>query len=103
VAIYEQAMAAAFVLLLLGGLVLLWRRQQPGGVWPARGRTKSARALIVEERVALSTHHCLFVVRLRERRIVVATHPAGTIFGPEIEEFGPYLHQAQAAQTDGAQ
>lgn len=100
-AIYEQAMGAIFVLLLLGGSVLLWRRQQMGGVWSIRGRSKPEQVLFVEDRVALGSHHSLFVIRLHGRRIVVATHPAGTSFGPAIEEFGPYLQQVRATHWDG--
>lgn len=90
-AVIDQIFAAVCVMLLLGAFVLVVRRRQGGALWPAMLSRKSAGLLAQEDRLALGPQHCLHVIRLDGRRILVATHPGGVTFGPEPESFAGLL------------
>ncbi len=57
---------------LLGGVLLFLKKKMPG----VSGMTKAPRALEVVERVTLGPHHALHLVRVGERRVLVATAPS---------------------------
>jgi flagellar biogenesis protein FliO len=93
----EQAVAAISVLALLGGLVLLLRKRQGGGLWPRLLNRKTRGLLAVEDRLSLGPQYSLYVVRVESRKLLVGTGPGGVSFGPELEEFRTLLGRASAA------
>jgi hypothetical protein len=102
VEIYEQAFAAMCVLLLLGGLVLVLRKQPGLAAWRGWGRTPSEGVLTVVGRVALSPQHHVHVLEMAGRRILVGTHPSGISFGPEGSEFSTVLSSVRGVPPGGA-
>lgn len=81
-----QAAAVIGVLVLLAA-VLHWLRKGGMPVWPVTGRGE--RRMQVLERLVLSPQHCLHLVRVGERTLLVATSPAGcTVLesAPALEE-----------------
>lgn len=94
---FEQAAAAISVLALLGGLALMLRKRQGGGLWPALLNRKSRGLLAIEDRLALAPQYSLYVVRVESRKVLVGTGPGGVSFGPEVEEFRTLLGRANAA------
>lgn len=93
----EQAVAAISVLALLGGLALLLRKRQGGGLWPTLLSRKTRGLLAVEDRLSLGPQFCVYVVRVQSRKLLVGTGPGGVSFGPELEEFRTFLGRASAA------
>jgi len=67
-----------------GGLPLFSRQRGPG----------DESALAVLQRLPLTPHHSLHLVRAGGRVILVGTHPAGVVFGPQEMPFQDTLRQA---------
>jgi hypothetical protein len=64
---FVQALVALLVISGLAVLCLRWLARQ--GLGRARGKS-----LLVEERIALDAHSALLVVRVENRRLLLATH-----------------------------
>ncbi|HVO99521.1 MAG TPA: flagellar biosynthetic protein FliO [Bryobacteraceae bacterium] len=79
--VLRQVCSVLLVFLLLGALVWALRRGGRGQVFGAgliRKRVQEAsRAMIAMERLALTPHHTLHIVRVNGREVLVATHPQG--------------------------
>lgn len=69
--IWREAGAVLAVFLLLGAA--LWTLRQRGGIVRAGG-SKSLRAI---ERIVLTPHHSVHLIRVRDRELLLATHPQG--------------------------
>jgi flagellar biosynthetic protein FliO len=74
----QQLLAVLLVLALLGAALWLLRRKGVAkvNVGFAR-RTTSARKLEVVDRIALTTHHSLHLVRVEDRTILIGVSPSG--------------------------
>jgi flagellar biogenesis protein FliO len=76
----SQALAVLFVLALLGAALWLSRRPGVGRLTQrltAAATGRSERQMRVVERLPLSGRHCLHLVELGGRRIVIAVSPDG--------------------------
>ncbi len=75
--VVRQMLSVLAVFALLGGVLWMLRR---GGAARFRGWTpgkKRSRSLESMERLVLTPHHSLHLVRIQGRELVVATHPQG--------------------------
>ncbi|HRJ18043.1 MAG: flagellar biosynthetic protein FliO [Bryobacteraceae bacterium] len=91
---YEQILALVFVFLLLGGVAVAFGRRTPGGLWARLSNRRNKGLLSVEDRLVLSPQHSLYLVQMGDRRLLIATHPAGVSFGPEPGGFREILTRA---------
>jgi flagellar biogenesis protein FliO len=91
---YEQILALVFVFLLLGGVAVALGRRSSGGIWTRMLNRRTKGLLTVEDRLVLSPQHSLYVVQMGDRRLLIATHPAGVSFGPETGGFREILNRA---------
>jgi flagellar biogenesis protein FliO len=90
--LYSQLLAILFTFALLGAAVWLLKK---GGRLPWTGaRSETGRELAVKEKVQLSPAHCLHLVEVRGRALIVATHPGGASFHPLGETFGAALRES---------
>lgn len=72
----RQAMALVAVFALLGAV--LWGLRRAGAVrFPMARMQGRARSLESIERIALTPHHALHLVKIHGREVVLATHPQG--------------------------
>ena len=72
-----QPMAAiVLVLLLLAGALLLLKKRGAASFHLPRLGSGAARRMEVLERTALGPHHALYLVRVGERSMVIATAPS---------------------------
>ena len=73
----RQALAVLLVFALLG--FTLWKLRRGGSPLslPKFRRASSSRSLEQMERLALTPQHCLHLVRVQGRELLVATHPRG--------------------------
>jgi flagellar biosynthetic protein FliO len=74
----EQILAALFVLALLGGSLWLLRRKGLASLnltFPKR--FSGARQMRIVERVSLTAHHSLHLVRIHNRTILIGVSPSG--------------------------
>jgi len=65
--------AVVLVMALLGGVLFLLKKR---GLPRMSGMSKAPRQMEVVERVTLGPHHALHLVRVGERRMLVATAPS---------------------------
>lgn len=72
--ILRQVFSVVLVFGLLGGGLWTLRR---GGRLSLRGPARKNRSLESIERLALTPQHCLHLVRIGEREVLIATHPHG--------------------------
>jgi flagellar biogenesis protein FliO len=70
--------AVVLVMALLGGVLFLLKKRGVGSFSMPRmsGMSKAPRQMEVVERVTLGPHHALHLVRVGERRMLVATAPS---------------------------
>jgi flagellar biogenesis protein FliO len=100
VELYGQLLAILATFALLGAALWLLRR---GGriSWPA-AQKGSGRELVVVETKRLSPAHSLYLVEVRGRAVLIATHPGGASFHDAGESFGGALRQSlRATGVDG--
>jgi flagellar biogenesis protein FliO len=94
-AVLDQLLAIAFVLALLGLAVwFLGRRKASMPRWPFRARATAAGRLRTLERLPLTSQHCLYLVEVDARAVLVATHPAGVVFAASPAPFQAVLGEA---------
>jgi len=75
---FEQILAALLVLALLAGTLWLLRRKGMASVNVAFSkRFGGTREMQIVERVSLTAHHSLHLVRVQGRMIVVGVSPSG--------------------------
>lgn len=72
--IVRQVLSVLFVFALLGAALWFLRR---GGRVSLAGVTRKPRSLDSIERLTLTPQHSLHLVRIGERKVVVATYPQG--------------------------
>ncbi len=89
----QQIIAVAAVLGLLA-LSLWWLRRQGVARFSSGSRRKPARQLQLIERLPLTPHHSLHLVRVADRTILVALSPSGcavldAMSGAGVPECGP--------------
>lgn len=78
--------AVAIVLALLGALVSVFRARGTAAIrLPWLRAADSSQTMQVMERVALTTHHTLCLVRVGERSVLISTSPSSC----QILEIGP--------------
>jgi flagellar biogenesis protein FliO len=70
-----QSLAIALVMTLLGGALFLLKKRGAATFRLPR-LSAAAREMEVIERVALGPHHALHLVRIGDRRVLVATAPS---------------------------
>jgi len=71
----EQIGMVLLVFALLGGL--LWFSKRRGlAAFSIRGRSVNGRRMEVLERVSLTPHHALHLVRVSDRTVLIATAPS---------------------------
>lgn len=68
--------AIVLVMLLLGGALLLLRKRGAATFRLPRFAAAGPRRMEIVERLALSPHHALHLVRVGDRSIVIATAPS---------------------------
>jgi len=81
-----QQSATITIVLVLLWLALWWLRRQ--GVSAVTGRVRlnhAKRELEIQQRLPLTPHHSLQLIRVRERCLLVAIHPAGLTVICEME------------------
>ena len=81
-----QQSAAITIVLVLLWLVLWWLKRR--GLAGVTGRLRlgdSKRQMEVLQRLPLTAHHSLQLVRIRERNVLVAVHPGGLAVICEME------------------
>ncbi|MBI5283296.1 MAG: flagellar biosynthetic protein FliO [Candidatus Solibacter usitatus] len=86
-------LAVVTVFSLLGGALWILRRQgrlSPGGF---SGRAASG-PLQAVGRLALTPQHCLHLVRVEQRTVLIVTHAAGVSFEPSVPAFGRILEES---------
>lgn len=90
--LYGQMLAILATFALLAAALWLLRR---GGriSWPAQEKGAGCE-LVVIERKRLSPAHSLYLVEVRGRAVLVATHPGGASFHDAGESFGGALRQS---------
>jgi len=81
----RQLVSIAGVLGLLIAMVFVLRRRA-GGVLGVRLRSMNGRTLQVVERAALTPHHSLHVVRVRQDLFLFASGPGGVALMKKLEE-----------------
>ena len=72
----QQSLSVLIVLALLGG-TLWWLRTKGLAVFAVKGMGGRTRAMKVIERVTLTPHHSLHLVRVAEKTMLIATSPGG--------------------------
>jgi flagellar biogenesis protein FliO len=92
----RQVLATAAVLVALGAVMLLLRRNGRGG-WGALRRRKASRLEAIE-RVPLSPHHALHLVRFGDRALLIAAHSGGCTLlesaaWPAVDAGAPHLEE----------
>lgn len=93
----QQLLAVLLVLALLGAALWLLRRKGVAKVKVGFARrTSSTRKLEVVDRIALTTHHSLHLVRVENRTILVGVSPSGCT---HLETLGKNLEAEE--KTDG--
>jgi flagellar biogenesis protein FliO len=71
--IVRESLAVVFVFALLGTALGLLRKKT--------GRTRSAKGLVESRgKLALTARHSIHLIRIGERNLIVALHPAGVTF-----------------------
>ncbi len=81
----EQLLAIVGVMLLLAGL--LWFLRGRGAVsFRALGRARSTRKLEVIERLSLTPHHSVHLVRAGSRQLLIGVSPSGCVLLESREE-----------------
>lgn len=92
--ILRQLLAVGAVFAALAGAVWALKRGRAG--WPALGRRRDGR-LEALERVALTPHHTLHLVRFGGRTLLVAAHAGGCTLldSGEFHEAPPRLEAAR--------
>lgn len=85
----REMLAVCGVLVMLGAAVAWLRRRTPRA---------GARRLAAVERLALSPHHSLHLVRLAGRGLLIGVSPAGCALleSGEWSRFEPAAHEAEA-------
>ncbi len=74
----EQVLAALLVLALLGATLWLLRRKGVASLNVALPkRLTGAKQMQIVERMALTAHHSLHLVRVRDRTILIGVSPSG--------------------------
>lgn len=75
---FEQILAALFVLALLAGTLWLLRRKGVASLnLTLPKRFGGAKQMDLIERISLSAHHSLHLVRVRNRTILISVSPSG--------------------------
>jgi flagellar biosynthetic protein FliO len=74
--VVRQVLGVVLVFASLGGTLWLLRRSGTAR-WRMPGRRRAAGGLELIERLALSPHHAVHLVRLGDRALVVASHASG--------------------------
>jgi flagellar biogenesis protein FliO len=82
----EQVAMVLAVFALLGG-VLWWLKRRGVASLPLTGRRSGARRLEVLERIPLTPHHALHLVRISDKIVLIGTAPSAcTLLDSSISE-----------------
>jgi flagellar biogenesis protein FliO len=96
-------MAAIVIVLVLLGL-FIWAFARKSGRWPMlRSQAAGTGSLTVLERRNLTPHHVLFLVRVGERTVLLATHPQGIAFEPPAAGFSSVFQSALGTTSEAKQ
>ena len=92
----EQAMSLVAVFGLLA--LAVWALgKKSGRSWRIfRKQTAESGAMLVSDRLVLTPHHILHLVRIGERTLLLATHPQGVSFDPAGGQFSTEFRNALA-------
>jgi flagellar biogenesis protein FliO len=71
----QQSAAITFVLVLLW--VALWWLKRKGAVTGRLRLNDAMREMEIVQRMALTPHHSLHLIRMKERTLLIAVHPGG--------------------------
>lgn len=80
----RQTLSVVFVLALLG--VLLWMLKKKGMINVRRASRSGTRSLELLERLPLTTHHSIHLVRVGDRKILLGVHSASLTLLCDVAE-----------------